>query len=1100
MKKTVQWTTEQSQAFDVDGQNDRKKTIVSASAGSGKTTVMIERILRLILKGESLENMLICTFTKASAMDMKDKLYKKLVDYKENPNAQKALQGLTLADISTIDSWCQRLIKTHFYCIEVDPDFDIISTQEKDNKIEEIILNLIAEYLESDDSDFATIYEVMLSSRKTTMLVELLSKIYEMAVVQPDPFKWLDDSINVLDNHEEYLKSLNTLVAEKIDYQIAECEKLREDFIKANFVVKLQDIDNTISCMKNHELLLDLSRTSKKDAENSELHLTLANKLQKGIREKYKSLLKEKAEYLSSSDPTLTKKYVVKMIEMAKELFNRYSDFKQKKGFMDYSDLEHSAYKILCNTDALDIINKKYRYVFVDEYQDVNPLQDSIFEKLDAKKFFVGDVKQSIYSFRMCDPTIFSDKQEKWSGENDSSKAIKLNSNFRSYKEILDFSDNVFSKIMTKKFGNVDYKNTAMFNSSNNKKLPLDISCKIVYKPNDKIEPQEEVYSVENHQFSQDDLSRNTAQSNLITNQIFDIINTKFTDNGQDKYAKFSDIAILTRGVKHHFFKTLIDNFVKHEIPYSVSEKNTHQNNYYIMALVDYLKLIDNQFDDIVLASVLRSDFGGFTDDDLASVRLFYPDGFFYEAVEKKSKDIDDLGKRLCAFYKKLEEYQELSFISSVADLAGKICTDYFYFKIVASKKDGEIKSRELEQFLNELDNNVYSGTLFEVINKLDKFPLEFAQREDEDTIKIMTIHSSKGLEFPFVILANVCTSFNAKDYNSTVLLDSKMHIALPYWDINNRKIEKTSLGYVSKQAIKYRLLQEEMRLLYVALTRAKFGMFIFGSMAKNEIDIKAIYPFSKPPSDSDSFFEFLNYYFYDKVEFVSHDVCNLEDNKIKQRLVIKNGDTKLVECINQYVGFEYQKSLVPVKGSVTGVISQTKDDLAQGKIYYVAGAESDDRAIDKGNAYHKILENMDFNSSDFMAEELRLKQEFSTLLELVDFKVIQSAFNVINEKFKGAQFYKEIPFTYKANAKELGFEVASDNGVLIQGIIDLLIRHKNEYYIVDYKSGILTEEKNKNYKKQLEIYTMAVNDILKVKTKKSFIFSLLTSEFVEIV
>jgi len=1028
---------------------DVKNIFVSASAGSGKTTVIIERILRLLESGIKLDNMLICTFTKTSASDMKSKLLDKLLKKrKENANVlwvKEALNNLSLASICTIDSFCAKLVKEYFYYSDIDPYFEAIEPNEAEILLALSINEEIEERLLKSEAVFLELYEILSPKRSNKYFIQLIKKVYDMMVVQPQAEKWLDKSVKAIEKHKKYLLEIENHI-----------KKYRLSYSKEN-----------------------------------------------------------------PMEPSLTKGNLEVIISFCKGVAQKYNNYKSKKAKLDFRDVAHEAHKILLNSETNEMICSRYNYIFVDEVQDIDPLQDSIFSLINANKFFVGDVKQSIYQFRLSDPSIFIKHLEKAKKDEDSLE-ILLKKNYRSDTGILKFCDNVFTKLMTKDFGGIDYSLDGTFGESGlGERFKPSVICSIVEKDNkDDIVSNENnivvsegeelpsIYSVMNHKRQSENLSDSDAEIALIVRHILVLLNKKITTKDkQERKVEFGDIVILLRSMGA-FAKKLCLALETSGIPFSAQQESNFIDNLAVLDLVNYLKLVDNSLDDIVLASVLKSPFlGGFSDEELLEIRLTAREmqngkkarKEFFVAV-KEILDFDaevqsifnkKLYNKLNIFFKELNKIRILKNCMSIEQLAGEIIAKNSVFNKILNNgihfNENQKIAKELALFLDSICNIDNSLNFKAQLIQLENLALVGQKTiHNNSAVRIMTVHSSKGLEFPFVILGNLSHRFNKQGFYDAILCDSDFGVALKHFDIFNGESKNTSLWQWISEKAKFKALEEELRLLYVAITRAEYQVALFATKDKKSKDIKEestanvqnslqwLYPIIEKQMGT---------VIFSPSECFEFATNNAENKKSLEKKKESADNSKIIfnaaETKKKLESFVYPYAKIPLKISVT--------ELARMERLEKSNIAINKQGIEVGNAYHKFFEVYDFNVS-IEGNWGKFEKRFTDFSKLLSYKKLKIATEKLIKAINGREIHRELQFLYK-----------NDSGAMVQGIIDLLIIDKNSCEIIDYKTGKIDTNRKEIYSKQLAVYAEATNNILNKKTTVKKVFSLTDAHFLEV-
>ena len=1072
------FTPLQNKAIEARGGN----LLVSASAGSGKTTVMIARILRLLAEGESLDNMVICTFTRSAASDMRDKLQNKLIECAEAGEgyASEQLGKLSTAEISTIHSWCQRLIKTYFYALGVDPAFDIADESEANAMLSRAADAAVEEMINAQPLDpyFAEFYDIMRSKRTDAQLKRLIISVYGFITAQADPDEWLSGRAFVgYENPDLADKIVKAESARLVSRFLPAASDLLKRVTDAGFTKDIPVIESLIEQIRGAPVEVKLSG-GKIPVEFTALHEEFKN-----LKKAYDKAANELSEYAVLPAPDNPPVYTRVLVDLVKRTKELYAEEKASKAKLDYGDLEHLTAKLVSIPEILTEIKAKYKRVFVDEYQDVNPLQERIISlvKSDDNMFLVGDIKQSIYAFRMCDPGIFLDKYLSY-GKHGFEPPIELNANFRSTNEILDFCNEVFSPLMTDKFGKIDYRGSAMLIggrglTGGEVKLNL-IACKKKESLNNG------VYSVLNHE-EDDTALKADAETNRIVADITEKLTETFAFDGTNRAVAPGDIAVLvsTRG-KH--VAMLYDKLKKAGVNVSVSDKLKFTSVHEVEVLIEFMKYLLNRTDDIALVSVLRSGLFGVTDDELADVKLSgsREEKRFYKLTEQYAESHSDvLSGKLTAFYELTERYSGYAYTMSAGELLGQLTAEKQWFPYVLSLNGGDVKADVLNSFIASACASPYGGSIGEYVEYLERGDDGLERPPASDAVSVMTIHASKGLEFPFVYIAGADKGFNLSDERGKVIADDELGLCMKNHDMVKRTVENNKLTFAAGLKTRRKLLEEKMRLLYVALTRAQFGLYIYACASeKDELFGEGGGRGFCDYEGGRSFFDWLRpVYAARGFNCYDEEDCTFTHvDETHGRLIGGKPDAKLVAAIKDYLADDYKHSHGTVKSSVTAM---NEDAAEEEKPHYTTGAD-DDRAARRGNAYHKAMELIEL-TADFSSEWSRLKN-IGEIGELTNEDKLKTAAEKIRRLTDGKKFYREKQFVY--NYK----------GTLVQGVIDLIVTDGKNCTVVDYKTSKASTIQSGAYDLQLSVYARAAEDILGVKVSKTLVYSFDVSDFIE--
>lgn len=910
----MNWTEKQLEAIETNNKN----ILVAAAAGSGKTAVLVERIIQKILKQNvDIDKLLVVTFTNAAASEIRQRvleaIYKKLEDEPDNENLQKQIVLLNKSNISTIHSFCLNVIKNNFFEIGISPDFRIGDNSELELLKLEALDEVFEELYEENNQQFIKLTEIYTGYRGDERLKEIVLKIYNFIQSSPFPEEWLIENINKFNLSEsldgdfkdtEWGKIILEEIKENIDRNIVELKAVLADLQKDEELKKYYDV--ILLDIEVYEKALQ-SLTSWDLAYNN---LTLPDFKRWPTDKKIESELKENAKVIRTNINTgykdLIKKLVVTDSENAnKDIFEmhhilvylqetvlrfmqKFKSKKQSKNVIDFNDIEHYALQILVKkdmetgiyvpTEIAKSYRDKFQEIAIDEYQDSNSVQECILSAISNghNMFMVGDVKQSIYRFRQARPELFLDKYNRFKLKeefDDINRKIQLFNNFRSRELVLKFANLVFTNIMNKKVGNIDYTReeylnfTAKFeepqnidNSSFAGKMSFEIiDTKDIISDIDEgtDEDYEDYEDDEDNDYDieaksrliediQENLEKIELEARYVAFRIKEIIDSKY--NVYDKELKayrpatYRDFVILLRSTSTTaaiFEKEIF----KLGMPAFSDGSQKYLESIEIETILNLLKVIDNPMQDIALVSVLRSYIGDFNDNELLEIRLNNIKSTFYESmITYKNNSI--LKDKIETFLNKLKNWQDIVKYMPLDEFIWKLYIDTGYYNYVSMMNDGTLKVANLKMLFErakQYESASFKG-LYNFIRFMDKLKknegeLENAKLigENDNVIRIMSIHKSKGLEFPIVFLSTTGKKFNLRDLNDNLLLHQDLGIGPKYVNYE-RKIEYNTLA---REALKIKLkndsLSEEMRVLYVALTRPKEKLIITGAIKDAE-------------------------------------------------------------------------------------------------------------------------------------------------------------------------------------------------------------------------------------------------------------------------
>lgn len=874
----VKWTNEQLQAI----QEKDSNILVAAAAGSGKTAVLVERIIHKIIDEQmDIDKILVVTFTNAAASEMRERIleaiYKKLEENPENVHLQRQIILLNKASICTIHSFCLDVIHNHFYEIDLPSNFKIADTAEIDLLKQEVLDDLFEQKYTENDKNFIELLENYTNYRGDEALQELVLKIYKFIQSSPFPIKWLQEKLELLKIEDKDIsqtiwgKLIIQAVEDDIQEGIMQLESVKSKMVLYPEMTKFyqtisEDIINLQDLLKYNswdELYIKLLNFN---FSKWPVDKKVTNDLKedsKEIRDKVKKHIKEKtAKLLSCSQEQAVKDLKIitpileKLANLIIEFTKNFAEKKKEKNCIDFNDIEHFALKILLdeNNNPTEVAKKykeKFEEIAIDEYQDSNLVQEAILTSISKGNniFMVGDVKQSIYKFRQARPELFLQKYDEYKNKEEKTQEdnlkIQLFRNFRSRQNILNIANLVFESIMSKELGDINYNENEYLNYGANYPEPEEIKNYAGIAELDIIDLKEDesitAFEGEEDEEEQERVEDDVLEAKFVANKIQELLNSDYmVFDKKQGYRKIrpKDIVILLRATSNLspiYEKELSDL----ELPVFSDTSGTYLDTVEIQTILSVLKIIDNPLQDIPLVVVLRSSICNFTDNDLITIRLTDRNCNFYEALIKTRIICDgDLKNKIESFLEKLEKWKSISQYMPLDEFIWQIYLDTGYYQYVGLLPNGTMRQANLKTLFEKAkkyEKASFKGlfNFIQFIDKLKKQNGDLASAkligENEDVIRIMSIHKSKGLEFPVVFLCNSHKKFNMQDLNDNILLHQDIGFGPTIMD-TTRKIKYSS---IAKDAIKLKMkqetLSEEQRILYVALTRAKEKLYITG-------------------------------------------------------------------------------------------------------------------------------------------------------------------------------------------------------------------------------------------------------------------------------
>ena len=905
----VSWTTEQQQVIDLRNRN----ILVSAAAGSGKTAVLVERIVKIITDKNhpvDIDHLLIVTFTNAAAAEMRERIgnaIEKALD--EQPGDEHLLRQLTLihnAQITTIDSFCLYVVRNHFHEIDLEPNFRIGDEGELKLLREDVLGRVLEQNYEEPSEAFSDFVEGYASGRTDAALNEMILQLYEFSRSYPWPEKWLDSFVGAyrIETREE-LDRAEWLapLTENICFVLKDCEQLLKQALaitqqddgpdmyeKAvqSDLEKYEGLSRLTSFCELSEALSDIKYdrlASSRGFEGDPDKLELVKSLREQAKDVVKKLCKQyffcspemMIEQLERTEPMLEE-----VVRLTKQFADEFAAAKRRKNLVDFHDVEHFALQILVDEETekakktAEEFRDTFEEIMIDEYQDSNEVQETLLRSISREErgenniFMVGDVKQSIYRFRLARPELFMKKYDSYSLEESTTQRIDLHKNFRSREEVLTCTNDIFYKIMARSLGNVEYDAEAALYPGASYPVSADFIPEILLADsNDELLEDTEL------------TDKKTLEAKIVAEEIKHLMKTQpVTDKaaGTLRAAHYSDIVILLRSLSG-WADSLVEVLNENGIPAHTVSSTGYFSTVEVQTVLSMLRLLDNPRQDIPMAAVLRSPMAGLTDEELAVLRLEDGSVPFHEAVlelaeglyeeggkkeisdseadpeadseadQKQGRNADEktenhieitAHRKLLEFYKKYKQLRQLVPDTPIHELIEIILRETGYGHYVAAMPAGNRRTANLNMLLEKAaayEKTSYKGLFHFVryIDELQKYDVDFGEAdmvgENEDVVRIMSIHKSKGLEFPIVIVSGMGKNFNKQDTRSKMVLHPELGIGLDYMDGKLRIKSPTIAKKAIAKQIDLENLGEELRVLYVALTRAKEKLILTGTL-----------------------------------------------------------------------------------------------------------------------------------------------------------------------------------------------------------------------------------------------------------------------------
>lgn len=1147
------WTNAQENAINAKNSN----ILVSAAAGSGKTAVLVERVIKMITDPYSpvkLDELLIVTFTNAAAAEMKSRIFKslneKLKEFSNDTNIQNQLALLPSAKICTIDSFCINLVRDNFFKLNITQDFKILDTPEQMLLEQTAVDFLVEELYENEENDFSLLVEAMSKSKNDSELTTVIRKISEYINAHPYPMQWLYEMVemynpdtpldatywkeyayseisDVLDFAFQLINSSRNALSLDDEMYDGYMNMLNED--EAVFVRIKDSLETNWDNVKSVIESASFSTMPSKRGYVSEAKELISNN-----RNIYKKDLFSKDLLPVVCVNQQDYKYdcqqiypVLKLLVKAIEKYNeKLRELKDEIESYTFSDIEHFAIELLfkyengyyVRTELAEEYKNQFYEILVDEYQDTNSAQDKLFEMLsnDKNRFMVGDVKQSIYGFRLAMPQIFNNKKttfDPYETENSTNQKIILDKNFRSRKGICEFTNFVFSNLMSEKVGEMEYTNEEYLNS-HDAYLPTNVPCAqltLVQTPEN--EDKDEFEAV----------------------QIAKLIQSKINSKEQiqqgegHRDVRYGDFAILLRTTKDRLPK-YSKVLTEYGIPVVSNNKTNLFENNEIVILLSLLRVVDNPAQDIPLLATLMSVLYGYTADDIATAKVNASGKNLFASVSN-SKEIFN------AFLNDLDKYQKYAASMSVESFLRQVINETSYLSLISAMGNSEQRRLNVMKLIDlakrfDSGQNVGLTAFMRFIDSVvdSGVGIESAtlSNANDNCVQIMSVHQSKGLEFPVCILAGAAHSYNMRDLYNLVQLNPNYGIGLK---VHNEEgmYRYNSLQYSCIKSMNlYASLSESLRVLYVAITRAKEQFISFVScsdidkyvsnLANKIVDGKLLPNVLKRISSDGDFLTLCALIHKDGIElrnkssnYIPYDSDFDFDMKIsfaldsddfvpENEVAVESSD-ETVNAIKEKLNFTYNR--YQLANFVSKRAASSLDDKEKGFEYFAkaipAFLDKDSMtAAQKGTAMHAFMQFCKYESAkNSLDDEINrlvnasfITQEQAESLDKAKLsKLFNSSFG--ERLFSSDSIYREIKVSSCVPVCEVEDTEFTDS-VLIQGIADCVFEENGELVLVDYKTDKVENEEQllDRYKKQVAFYRNAVEKTLNKPVKEALLYS----------
>ena len=1147
-----------------------KNILVSAAAGSGKTSVLVERVIKRVMDPDDpvdIDRILTVTFTNAAASEMKDRIRKRLsetlITEPENERLREQLNLLHNASFMTIDAFCVKVIRENFEELSIDPAFRVGDENEMEMIREDSCDEILNEAYEEGREDFLELLSLCSPGKEDRDIAETIMTLSKKSDAREEPETWLKSLCLPYEKAEtepSYWENPVIALSDSIlksslkEYdRIIELSKdaagpymylplLTAEREAVYSALKENSYEKRFEALK--KLVFDRLSSKKDDGVDPDLR-----NMVKDIRNREKDFLNDLVKNLFSKDREkviselkLSYTAVRELVDLTLKFRQRAAEKKEDKGILDFSDIEHFALEVL-KSDAGETYRDFYKEVMTDEYQDSNGIQEAILTRVAGKNnyFCVGDVKQSIYGFRLSEPAIFMKRYKDYESDSDSER-ILLNRNYRSRQSVIDSVNAIFRGIMHEDVGGIEYGADQYLYYGDG-------------YDEDRDDNKTELCLIERGDNT--DIEKPELEAAYIASRIASMVgNFEVTEKNKDgeiikRKAEYSDFAVLLRtatGVD----EAVRDVLKSRGIPAVTERTGGYFKTREVKDVLNFLNVIDNPRQDIALIAVLKSPFGGLSDPELSLIRASHKEGLMYDALTEGEYG-EELKKKAGVFLEKLNKYREMLQYTPLHELIKQMIGEG-YDLLSMTKNDGSAENLELLiKKAADFESTSYRGLFrfLRYIEKMKKYELDFGEagkNGDVKAVRIMSIHKSKGLEFPVVFLSNIDKQFNRSDASDAVIVHKDIGLGLNITDQQKKLVIKPVLKNAASYRIRLDGNGEEMRILYVGLTRAKEKLFITGTVKDIKKKEEKIYSAER----ANSFLDFMlaalqsgvGKELSDTIETHYISVEDLVEKKAEEAIelvlskeaVVSSGavmDSKKAKRLSADLNFEYAHKpalTTPSKVSVSELKRRSMEGAEEEEpqdILELISEESEEEkkkrkkeekksreaAALRGTVFHKVMSLLppDLPAEkkevdDFVAELEKEGSISKEERELVNtYNVLKFLKTPLYKRMSAADrnraLFREQPFIMGRKASEVFPEAPDDEMVQIQGMIDAFFIEDGKITVMDYKTDRVDDKDVliKRYRKQLELYAEALEQILRLPVIEKKIYSVCLDEEIEI-
>ncbi|MBQ3553494.1 MAG: helicase-exonuclease AddAB subunit AddA [Clostridia bacterium] len=1188
---STQWTIEQKAAIETDGVN----LLVSAAAGSGKTAVLVERIIEKItspVNPTDIDRLLVVTFTNAAAAEMRERISAAIAKkLEENPSSELLARQMVLmgkAHITTIHSFCLDILRTHFNLAGIDPNFRIADQTEDALLRMEALSEVMDELIEDEEfgDSYYSLTENYSGLKSSADFEDLIQKIFHFVMSLPAPKKWLYEAgekfslagtgFSGSPMEEMIVRAAKETVAEILSDYPDLMEKAKNDDGGDGLFLMLGEEYETLRhafLMNDYESLrawahsVEFARFPSAPKGSDPRYREYIKDVRTKAKDSFRKDVADKLLLLEAKEMervlAVESRQMRCLSELVSRLIDRFDEKKTAKNILNFNDLEHRAYRLFVEesgerTPLARSVSEQFDEILIDEYQDTSRLQEAIFAaiKKENNLFMVGDIKQSIYRFRNTDPSLFREKKETFSLEEGAGdRKCILSRNFRSRKEILFGINDIFEKLMSVSLGEIEY--------NEEEKLYPGIDYPDALHP---VEPELELHIIdpaedgeEESEEEAESLDRIEAEALLTAQKIEELIAggyQVFTKSGY-RTITYRDICILLRSPKN-WTETFLRVLSSYGIPCYTEKSGGFLESNEVATMLSLLNIIDNPHQDIPLLSVLRSQMFAFSENDLAQIRICDRKGDFYDALVKKGQAEDALSERVRHFLEELAEARRLSGHLPLYELIWTLYQKTGFYDAQGTLSGGTLRRMNLR--LLAMRAKEYEKTSFRGLYSFVRFIDNYRQAggdydggrmlgEEQNVVRLMTIHKSKGLEFPVVILCGTGKQMNRKDLSKNVLIHASLGYGPKFIDPELRITYPTAIREIIKKRLEREMLSEEMRILYVALTRAREKLIVIGTKKNTP---KYLYSMGIGtetggkilPNKTLSAKSYLDWFV---MALITHPACPRLRDSIDYPLTLTKTESPWTACIHSanellnpreeaqqerqerqgvddqaiaaLVRYSYpfaDDTTLATKITVTELKnSRLREENTDGERMYprpirlLTEQRKDISGAARGTLYHTAMQWLKL--SEYTEEEISRQ-----LLSMQEEGYFTEEERAVIEPKDLLQFYeseagmmmrradrvdKEVMFAIHIPAKEAYPEISSDEDIMLQGVIDCVMVQGGEITVLDYKTDYVRfeEEIAERYRLQLEYYARAAEKIYGLPVVRKCLYLFATGKLIEL-